>query len=87
MLHTNLGRAPIAETAWHAVEQARSYCDFEYDFHAWTALIKAATRQQVLASTTGAEAGLAVNNCAAALLLMVTGLAGDRPTCISRASR
>ncbi len=84
MLHTNLGRAPIAEAAWHAIEQARGYCDLEYDIEEGQRSSRQRHVSRILASISGAEAGLAVNNCAAALLLMVSELAGDQPTCISR---
>ena len=84
MLHTNLGRAPIADAAWHAIEQARTYCDLEYDLGEGKRSSRQRHVSKLLAAVTGAEAGLAVNNCAAALLLMVTELARDKPTCISR---
>ncbi len=84
ILHTNLGRAPIPEAAWEAMRQAADYCDLEMDLDSG----KRASRQRgivdPIAQLTGAEAGLIVNNNAAAVLLATAALAGSRPTAISR---
>ena len=84
LLHTNLGRSPIADAAWNAMEQARDYCDLEFDLENGKRGSRMRGVSTPLAEITGAEAGMVVNNCAAALLLMVTGLAGNKPTAISR---
>ena len=79
-----LGRSPIADAAWNAMEQARDYCDLEFDLENGKRGSRMRGVSIPLAELTGAEAGMVVNNCAAALLLMVTGLAGNKPTAISR---
>ncbi len=84
LLHTNLGRSPIADAAWNAMAQARDYCDLEFDLENGKRGSRMRGVSTPLAELTGAEAGMVVNNCAAALLLMVTGLAGNRSTAISR---
>jgi L-seryl-tRNA(Ser) seleniumtransferase len=84
LLHTNLGRSPIADAAWNAMAQARDYCDLEFDLENGKRGSRMRGVSNPLAELTGAEAGMVVNNCAAALLLMVTGLAGNKPTAISR---
>ena len=84
LLHTNLGRSPIADAAWNAMDQARDYCDLEFDLENGKRGSRMRGVSTPLAELTGAEAGMVVNNCAAALLLMVTGLAGNKPTAISR---
>jgi len=84
LLHTNLGRSPISDAAWNAMEQARDYCDLEFDLENGKRGSRMRGVSGPLAELTGAEAGIVVNNCAAALLLMVTGLAGNKPTAISR---
>ncbi len=84
LLHTNLGRSPISDAAWNAMEQARDYCDLEFDLDTGKRGSRMRGVSAPLAELTGAEAGMVVNNCAAALLLMVTGLAGNKSTAISR---
>lgn len=85
ILHTNLGRAPLAEAAIRAVTRAaRSYSDLEVD-RADGARGKRTTRAElILAAVTGAEDALIVNNCAAALLLTLSALAKGRSVAVSR---
>jgi L-seryl-tRNA(Ser) seleniumtransferase len=84
VLHTNLGRAPLAELAWRAMAEARGTCDLELDLDTGKRASRHRGLDAVLRAVTGAEAGLVVNNNAAAVLLAITGLAAGRPTAISR---
>jgi len=85
VLHTNLGRAPLAPEAAAAVaDAARGYTNLEYDLEAGTRGPRAAGVEAALRAVTGAEAALAVNNCAAAVLLAVAALAGGGEVVVSR---
>lgn len=85
VLHTNLGRAPLSEAARRAiVEAAAGYCSLEYDVVSGERGRRGPRAEDLLASLTGAEAALLVNNCAAAALLVLTALARDGETIVSR---
>ncbi|MEJ7576591.1 MAG: L-seryl-tRNA(Sec) selenium transferase [Pyrinomonadaceae bacterium] len=85
VLHTNLGRAPLSSAARRAVtEKAAGYCTLEYDAERGGRGRRGARVETLLAELTGAEAALAVNNCAAAALLVLAALARDGETVISR---
>ncbi len=85
ILHTNLGRAPLSEAARHALtNEASRYCTLEYDVETGARGRRGARVEQLLAQLTGAEDALVVNNCAAAALLVLTALARDGETIVSR---
>ena len=72
LLHTNLGRAPLAAAAVAAVTAAGSnYCNLEYDLASGGRGSRGAYLEHQLALACGAEAATAVNNCAAALVLLL----------------
>jgi L-seryl-tRNA(Ser) seleniumtransferase len=85
VLHTNLGRAPLADAALDAVrEVSAGSSNLEYD----TATGKRGSRYShcvtLLRRLTGAEDALVVNNCAAALVLSLSALARKREVLVSR---
>jgi len=85
VLHTNLGRAPLAASALQAVgDVSRGYSTLEYDL----ALGKRGERhvhvEELLCRLTGAESALAVNNNAGAVLLALSALAGGKSALVSR---
>jgi L-seryl-tRNA(Ser) seleniumtransferase len=84
ILHTNLGRAPLSEAARRAVVEAASYSNLEFDLNSGSRGRRGARAEDLLASLTGTEAALIVNNCAAAALLVLTVLARDGETIVSR---
>ena len=85
VLHTNLGRAPLSDAARRAIaDQAAGYCNLEYDVMNGERGRRGPRVEDLLASLTGAEAALVVNNCAAAALLVLTTLANDGDTIVSR---
>lgn len=84
ILHTNLGRAPLSAGAREAIQAAAGYCTLEYDALAGTRGKRGGQVEKLLAELTGAEAALVVNNCAAAALLILTVLAGDGSSLVSR---
>ena len=84
LLHTNLGRAPLSEAARAAIGDAARYCSVEYDVETGMRGGRAARVESLLKDLTGAEDALAVNNCAAAALLILTVIAGDGETIVSR---
>ena len=85
VLHTNLGRAPLSEAARAAVaREAAGYCTLEYDTETGARGRRGARAEELLAELTGAEDALVVNNCAAAALLVLTALARDGETVVSR---
>jgi L-seryl-tRNA(Ser) seleniumtransferase len=84
LLHTNLGRAPLSEAARAAMNDAARYCSVEYDVESGMRGRRAARVESLLKDLTGAEDALVVNNCAAAALLILTVLAGNGETIVSR---
>ena len=84
LLHTNLGRAPLSEAAREAMDQAARYCSVEYDLESGARGGRGARVESLLKDLTGAEDALVVNNCAAAALLILTVLARDGETIVSR---
>ena len=85
VVHTNLGRAPLAAEAQAAVAAAADgYCNLELDLATGARGSRQAHVEELLRELTGAEAALAVNNCAAAVLLACAALAADRDVVVSR---
>ncbi|MCY3918324.1 MAG: L-seryl-tRNA(Sec) selenium transferase, partial [Chloroflexi bacterium] len=75
ILHTNLGRAPLPDSALAAMaEVGRGYSNLEYDLEWGERGSRMSHLDTLLCTTTGAEAGLAVNNNASALLLVLKAL-------------
>lgn len=84
ILHTNLGRAPLSVAAREAMIEASRFCTLEYDVASGSRGKRGARVESLLKDLTGAEDALVVNNCAAAALLILTVLAGDGETIVSR---
>jgi len=84
VLHTNLGRAPLAAEALDAAMQAGGYCTLEYDLTAGGRGSRTQGVGALIRRITGAEAAIAVNNNAAAMLLALTALAGGGEVVVSR---
>ena len=86
VVHTNLGRAPLAAAARAAVARAaEGYSNLELDQRTGERGSRQAHVEGLLRELTGAEAALAVNNCAAATLLAAAALAGPgREIVVSR---
>jgi L-seryl-tRNA(Ser) seleniumtransferase len=85
VLHTNLGRAPLADAAIERVGAiARGYSNLEYDVAGGARGSRTVHAESLITSLTGAEAAVVVNNNAAATLLILTGLAAGREVIISR---
>jgi L-seryl-tRNA(Ser) seleniumtransferase len=85
ILHTNLGRAPLSETARRAVDEAaRGYVNLEYDLASGRRGQRGEGVERWLTRLTGAEAALVVNNGAGAILLALSALASGRRVLVSR---
>ena len=85
VLHTNLGRAPLAEAAAQAAARAAAgYTDLELDLERGERGDRLASVVQRLEVLTGAEAAYACNNNAAAVLLALNTLAAGRQVVVSR---
>jgi L-seryl-tRNA(Ser) seleniumtransferase len=85
ILHTNLGRAPLAPAALAAVESiARGYSNLEYDLQTGERGSRYASVVGLLREATGAEDSLVVNNCAAAVLLVLDTFAKGREVVVAR---
>lgn len=84
VLHTNLGRAQLSAAAVEAVVRAARATNLELDLASGDRGGRGSVVHQRLARLCGAEAALAVNNGAAALVLALSVLARDREVVISR---
>jgi L-seryl-tRNA(Ser) seleniumtransferase len=86
IVHTNLGRAPLPDAALDAVrEAAAGYSTLEYDVASGSRGSRHAHVERLLCGLTGAEAAIAVNNCASAVLLAAAALSGGgRELVVSR---
>jgi len=78
LLHTNLGRAPLA------VHHDARYANLELDLRSGRRGSRSGHAATLLARAAGAEAALVVNNGAAAVLLVLAALAAGRPVVVSR---
>ena len=85
VIHTNLGRAPLAESAAKAVaEVARGYSTLEYSVDTCSRGSRKEHAAQLIRSLTGAEDALVVNNNAAAVLLVLATHAAGKEVIVSR---
>lgn len=84
VIHTNLGRAPLAPAAVDAMIAAAAATNLEVDMATGRRGRRGATVEALCQQVTGAEAALVVNNCAAATLLTLQTLAAGREVVISR---
>jgi L-seryl-tRNA(Ser) seleniumtransferase len=85
VVHTNLGRAPLAPEALARIEQvARGYSNLEFDLQEGARGSRQDHLAALLRDVTGAEAALVVNNNAAAVLLALAAVAEGREVIVSR---
>jgi L-seryl-tRNA(Ser) seleniumtransferase len=85
VLHTNLGRAPLAPDAAAAViEAACGYSDLEFELETGRRGSRLSQISELLCLLSGAEAAMVVNNNAAGMLLAVDALAAGREVVLSR---
>ncbi|HEV3461155.1 MAG TPA: L-seryl-tRNA(Sec) selenium transferase [Candidatus Dormibacteraeota bacterium] len=85
ILHTNLGRAPLAAAAAQAAAAiAGRYSTLEFDPRTGRRGRRHDLVSDLLRHLTGAEAAAVVNNCAAAVLLMLTALAKGKEVIVGR---
>jgi L-seryl-tRNA(Ser) seleniumtransferase len=85
ILHTNLGRAPLSQSAIQAIQVvSRGYSNLEYDLTSGQRGSRLVHAESLLKHLTHAEAALVVNNNAAAVLLILSALARRRRVVISR---
>jgi L-seryl-tRNA(Ser) seleniumtransferase len=85
VLHTGLGRAPLASAARRGLlAAAAGYSNLEIDLESGERGSRQTHLSALLTELTGAEAALVVNNCAGAVLLALSALAADRAAVVSR---
>ncbi len=85
VLHTNLGRAPIAEEAAHAAhEAAHGYLNLELDLETGKRSSRQVALREWVCRLTGAESATAVNNNAAATVIVLRALCAGKEVIISR---
>lgn len=85
ILHTNLGRAPLLESAVEEFRRtATQYSNLEYDLEAGARGKRDVHTAELLTRLTGAEAAIVVNNCAAAVLVTLAAFARGGEVIVSR---
>jgi L-seryl-tRNA(Ser) seleniumtransferase len=85
VIHTNLGRSLLAETAIeHLCAVGRRYSNLEFDLEKGRRGSRYANVEDLICEISGAEAAMAVNNCAGAVLLALETMAAGKKVIISR---
>ncbi len=85
ILHTNLGRAPLLPAAAEEIRNAATrYSNLEYDLEAGARGKRDVHTSHLIERLTGAESAILVNNCAAAVLLVLSALAKGGEAIVSR---
>lgn len=84
IVHTNLGRAPLARAAVERIAAVAGYSNLEFDLAGGARGSRAVHARALLRRLTGAEDAAVVNNNAAAVLLTLTALAAGREVIVSR---
>ena len=85
VIHTNIGRSPLAPSAIEAVtEVSRGYSTLEYDTDAMARGSRHVHVERLICALTGAEAAMAVNNNAAAVMMILNEFARGREAVVSR---
>lgn len=84
LLHTGLGRAPLAKEAVQAMADVAEYASVELDLATGERSQRVAAVEKLLKELTGAEAAAVVNNNAAATLLTLAAIGRDQEVIVSR---
>lgn len=84
VLHTNLGRAPLADRAVKQMNEAARYTNVELNLDAGRRSKRGERVSELLAQLAGSEDALVVNNCAAATMLVLQTIASGREVIVSR---
>ena len=85
VLHTNLGRAPLGMEMYCAASEVfAGYCNLEFDLDTGLRGSRYTHVESLICELTGCEAAMAVNNNAAAMVLILSALAGGKKVAVSR---
>jgi L-seryl-tRNA(Ser) seleniumtransferase len=84
ILHTNLGRAPLARAGVDRIASLSAYTNLEFDLATGSRGRRDAHAERLLCRLTGAQAAVVVNNNAAATLVTLAAVAAGREVIISR---
>ena len=85
VIHTNLGRSPLADEALQAINDVASgYSNLELDLEKGVRGSRYIHVEELICDLTGADGAIVVNNCAAAVVLCLSAFAAERDVIVSR---